>query len=263
MVTVEYGSRGILGLLVPQANTTAEPEVNALLGADLALLVGRLTSAAPEMRERLDHFLERIESYIDTFGDAPLAVLGFLITGSTYPMQHDEEDEFFARLGTARGYPVVSAAQSIRRAFAALGAKRIGVVSPYPAWLTERSLDYWRRTGVNVVGVEAPERPGGFHEIYTMRGPSVLAAARRLAGKKPDVVLLAGAGMPTLGPMMALVDEGVTPLSSNFCMAWQIEQIGAGAPADAASLRRLLRKDSPWRKVFAARFPAAATLKQN
>ena len=257
MAAVEYGARGILGLLVPQANTTAEPEVNALLGPDLVLLASRLTSAAPGMRERLDHYLERIESYIDTFGDAPLAVLGFLITGSSYRLQHDEEDALFARLGARRGYPVVSAAQSIRRAFDALGARRVGLVSPYPEWLTERSLDYWRRAGVNVVGVEAPERPGGFHDIYTMRGPSVLAAARRLADRKPDVVLLAGAGMPTLGPMMALLDEDVTPLSSNLCIAWQIEQIGSGAPADAASLRRLLRKDAAWRRVFASHFPAA------
>ena len=257
MAAVEYGARGILGLLVPQANTTAEPEVGALLGPDLALLVGRLHSASPELRDRLEHYLERIDSYIDGFGAAPLAVLGFLITGATYRLQHAEEDAFFARLGAARGFPIVSAAQSIRRAFAALGAKRIGLVSPYPAWLTERSLDYWTRAGMNIVAVETPESPGGFHNIYTMRGPSVLAAARRLADKKPDVVLLAGAGMPALGPMMALVDAGVTPLSSNFCMAWQIEQIGSGAPADAASLRRLLRKDAPWRAVFAARFPGA------
>ncbi|MBC7802797.1 MAG: hypothetical protein H7Y16_02885 [Candidatus Parcubacteria bacterium] len=257
MADVEYGARGILGLLVPQANTTAEPEVGALLGPDLALLVGRLTSTAPEMRDRLGHFLERIESYIDTFGDAPLAVLGFLITGSTYLLDHADEDAFFAQLGARRGYPVVSAAQSIRRAFSVLGAKRIGVVSPYPEWLTERSLAYWRRCGVDIVGVESPERPGGFHEIYTMRGASVLAAARRLADAKPEVVLLAGAGMPTVGPMMALIREGVTPLSSNFCMAWQIEQLGSRAPADAASLRRLLRKDAAWHAVFSARFPAA------
>ena len=93
MATVEYGARGILGLLVPQANTTAEPEVGALLGADLALLVGRLTSTAPEMRDRLEHFLQRIDAYIDTFGAAPLSALGFLITGSTYRMPHDEEED--------------------------------------------------------------------------------------------------------------------------------------------------------------------------
>ena len=50
---VEYGARGILGLLVPQANTTAEPEVQIMLDPDIALLTGRLTSPQPEMRERL------------------------------------------------------------------------------------------------------------------------------------------------------------------------------------------------------------------
>ena len=40
---VEYGARGILGLLVPQANTTAEPEVQIMLDPDIAVLTGRLT----------------------------------------------------------------------------------------------------------------------------------------------------------------------------------------------------------------------------
>jgi maleate isomerase len=68
---VEYGARGTLGLLVPQANTTAEPEVQAMLGHDIALLTGRLTSPQPELRERLVDFLQGIEGFIDTFANAP------------------------------------------------------------------------------------------------------------------------------------------------------------------------------------------------
>ncbi len=254
---VEYGSRGIVGLLVPQANTTAEAEVSVLLGPDLALLASRLTSAAPDLRERMDHYLEHAASFAATFGDAPLAALGFQVTGPSYRLRHGEEDALFAKLGTACGCPVVSAAQSIRRAVAVLGATRVGVVSPYPDWLTGQSLDYWRRAGLDVVGVEAPERTGGFHDIYTIRGASVLAAARRLAAAKPEVVLLLGSGMPTLAPMLALIDDGATPLSPNFCMAWQLEQIAGGASADAASLRRLLQRNAAWRGALAARFPAA------
>jgi maleate cis-trans isomerase len=254
---VEYGARGILGLLVPQANTTAEPEVGALLGPDLVLLVGRLTSTAPDMRDRLEHYLQHIDVFLDTFGDAPLDVAGFLITGSTYLLAHDEEDALFARIGKARGYPVVSAAQAIRRALRVLGARRIGLVSPYPAWLTERSVDYWTRAGMNVVAIEAPETPGGFHDIHVMRGAAVLAAAKRLAGKKPDVVLLAGAGMPTLGPMIALARAGLAPLSSNSCMAWQIEQRGSEGPGAAAALRGMLDARAAWHRAFADRFPAS------
>ena len=255
--TVEYGARGILGLVVPQANTTAEPEVNALLGADLAVLVARMTSRAPTLQERLEHYVERIESYFDTFGEAPLNGAGFLITGSTYRMPHDEEDAFFAALGKKRGYPIVSAGQSIRRAFAALSAKRVGLVSPYPDWLTERSLDYWKRAGMNIVGVEKPESPGGFHAIYTIRGASVLAAARRMAAKKPDVILLAGAGMATLGTIIHMAEEGMPAMSSNVCMAWQMELMGKGAGDGASLLRSWLAKGAAWQALLKQRFPAA------
>ena len=254
---VEYGAQGILGLLVPQANTTAEPEVQIMLDPDLALLTGRLMSPQPEMRERLDDFLTNIDQFIESFSNAPLAGLGFLITGSTYHLDHPAEDDFFEQLGQRYGYPIVSAGQSIRRAFVALGAKRIGLVSPYPTWLTELSAAYWRRAGVEIVGVEAPESVGGFHNIYTLRNESVLEAAKRLVPLKPDVILLAGAGMPTLGPIMALADQGHAAISSNFCMAWQLMQMGSKNYLDRESITRLMRSDAPWRSAFVTRYPSA------
>ena len=252
---VEYGARGTLGLLVPQANTTAEPEVQAMLAPDIALLTGRLTSPKPELKDRLADYLIHLETFIDTFSNAPLTGLGFLITGSTYHMSPDEEDQYFSKAGAARGYPFVSAGQSIRRAFKALGAKRIALVSPYPDWLTAKSIAYWQRAGVEILGVESPQKVGGFHNIYTLRNDSVLQAARRLLPLKPDVILLAGAGMPTLGPIMALADSGMPAISSNFCMAWQLNQMATGHPSDEASIAQLMHGEAEWRRIFTARFP--------
>ena len=254
---VEYGARGTLGLLVPQANTTAEPEVQAMLAPDIALLTGRLTSPKPELKDRLDDYLIDIESFIDTFSNAPLTGLGFLITGSTYHLNPGEEDQLFEKTGSARGYPSVSAGQAIRRAFRALGARRIGLVSPYPDWLTANSIAYWKRAGVEILGIESPQQVGGFHNIYTLRNDSVLQAARRLLPLKPDVILLAGAGMPTLGPIMALTDLGMPAISSNFCMAWQLNQLATDHASDETSIAQLMLKDAPWRDIFTARFPGA------
>lgn len=254
---VEYGAQGILGLLVPQANTTAEPEVQILLAPDLALLTGRLTSPEPEMRERLEDFLTNIDQFIASFSNAPLVGLGFLITGSTYHFEHSDEDRYFEQLGQRYGYPIVSAGQSIRRAFTALGAKRIGLVSPYPQWLTERSAAYWARTGVEIVGIESPQAVGGFHNIYTLRNDAVLAAAERLLPLKPDLILLAGAGMPTLAPIMALADRGVVAVSSNFCMAWQLMQMPSGDFLNPESLTGLLQTEAAWRAAFRLRYPAS------
>ena len=129
---VEYGAKGILGLLAPQANTTAEPEVQIMLDPDIARLTGRLTSPQTEMRERLEDFLTNIDQFIVNSSNVPLAGLGFLITGSTYHFEHSAEDAYFEQLGQRYGYPIISAGQSIRRAFTTLGAKRRGLVSPYP-----------------------------------------------------------------------------------------------------------------------------------
>ena len=254
---VEYGARGTLGLLVPQANTTAEPEVQAMLAPDIALLTGRLTSPRPELKDRLDDYLIHLGSFIDTFSNAPLTGLGFLITGSTYHLSPGEEDRLFEATSAARGYPTVSAGQSIRRAFTALGARRIGLVSPYPDWLTANSIAYWKRAGVEILGVESPQKVGGFHNIYTLRNSAVLQAARRLLPLNPDVILLAGAGMPTLGPIMSLCDLGMPAISSNFCMAWQLNQLATDHLPDEVSIAQLLRKDAPWRGIFTARFPGA------
>jgi maleate cis-trans isomerase len=252
---VEYGARGTLGLLVPQANTTAEPEVQAMLDTDIALLTGRLTSPQPEMKERLGDFLTGIDDFITTFANAPLSGLGFLITGSTYHLTPDQEDAHFDTLSARYGYPIVSAAQSIRRAFKCLSAKRIALVSPYPDWLTQKSIAYWKRCGVEICAVEAPDSPGGFHNIYMMRNDEVLSAAKRLLAHKPDLILLAGAGMPTLGPIMALADLGMPAISSNFCMAWQINQMAKGASDQTVSLNALLQKDAMWRNRLIERFP--------
>jgi maleate isomerase len=252
---VEYGARGTLGLLVPQANTTAEPEVQALLDTDIALLTGRLTSPQPEMKERLEDFLTGIDGFVSTFSNAPLSGLGFLITGSTYHFTPEQEDAHFTALSNRYGYPVVSAAQSIRRAFKCLNAKRIGLVSPYPDWLTQKSATYWRRCGVEICAIDGPETSGGFHNIYTMRNASVLDAAKRLLVHKPDLILLAGAGMPTLGPIMTLSDLGMPAISSNFCMAWQINQMAKGVEDDTTALHMLLKPNAAWRARLTERFP--------
>ena len=47
----EYGP--VMGIAVPQANTTVEPEMQRLLGASHTVLTARMTSPSPDSRQRL------------------------------------------------------------------------------------------------------------------------------------------------------------------------------------------------------------------
>jgi hypothetical protein len=101
---------------------------------------------------------------------------------------------------------------------------------------------------------------GTIHNIYTLRNDAVLAAAERLLPLKPDLILLAGAGMPTLAPIMALADRGCAAISSNFCMAWQLMQMPSGDYLNRESLVRLMQPEAPWRAAFRLRYPAACNV---
>ena len=80
----------------------------------------------------------------------------------------------------------------MRRAIAVLGAGVLGVVSPYPDWLTAQSVD-WRRAGGRRGRRRGARAATPAYDIYTIRGASVLAAARRLAAAEE-------AGHSALGP---------------------------------------------------------------
>ena len=56
-MSLEYASRGLVGMLTPQANTTVEPEFNLLWPPRVAMINARLMSDKPTMDARLvDYF---------------------------------------------------------------------------------------------------------------------------------------------------------------------------------------------------------------
>jgi maleate isomerase len=249
-ITLEYGARGIVGLLTPPANPTAEPELSMLLGPEVGMLTARLACAAPDMRTRLLDYFFKLEEALASFDAAPLRVVGFACTGTSYLLDGEAES---AKLGSLK-IPVIMAAAAVERGLDELGARKIAIVSPYPDWLTEACVAHWRRRGREVLAVTAPQSPGGFHSIYTTRGRAILDAIRAAEMSRPEAIVLAGTGLATLSAVAA--HHGAPALSSNLCLAWSME----AALGNRAALSEWLAPAAPWRAVLAARFPAAVQL---
>ena len=53
-MSLEYASRGLVGMLTPQANTTVEPEFNILWPRGVAMISARLMSDKPSISARLE-----------------------------------------------------------------------------------------------------------------------------------------------------------------------------------------------------------------
>lgn len=234
----EYGRAGLYGLLTPQGNPTAEPEMRILLPPQSSLLCGRLTSHGDDLRRRLKEYFERLSTFIDQFGDIAFDAVGFACTGSSYGLEAQEERIQLARIETRKGYPVVTAAGAVEQALNSLAIQAIALVSPYPSWLTDACRAHWERRGVRVTATlqlppASPARP-----IYAHTTPALLERMDRFDTHGAEAVLLTGTGMPSLRALQPLEATcGVPILSSNLCLAWALARImGIAQPGPESRL---------------------------
>jgi maleate isomerase len=242
----EYGP--VLGVTVPQANTTVEPEMQALLGEQHTLLTARMVCQSAASRERLLDYLDTLGATAAQFDVAPLQVLGFACTGSSYLVGAAQEAERLAALTAARGYPVLSAAQSILQALRALGARRIALLSPYPGWLSEAGLAYWKAAGLTVTAKAGlPTELLDTRNIYKLTTPAVQSLLAALDTSGCDAVLMSGTGMPSLGTM-AEHRLPMPVLSSNLCLAWAMQCAVQPNRSAEALLSEMLAPTADWRR---------------
>jgi len=223
-MSVAYGPRGLYGMLVPQANTTVEPETARLLPQGHAFITARMVSAAPQMSQRLADYHAGLARWIAQFAGAPIDACGFACTGASYVFDPESEARRFEAAAEASGIPVVAAAPAVAAALHCLGARRIALVSPYDAALTHASKAYWMRHGFSVTQIEevAPER-AAFHPIYALGETAATGALARIDRARCEAIVILGTGLPSLSAL-AFRGEGATVpvLSSMLCLIWRL-----------------------------------------
>jgi maleate cis-trans isomerase len=244
-MAVEYAPRGLLGVLTPQANTTVEPELAALLPPGIAMLNARMTSAKPTIVARLLDYLASLEACSAQFANAPIGAIAFACTGASYYAGVAEEEAAVQRISAARGVPFVTAGHAVRDAFHALGARRIGLVSPYPRDLTDAAAAYWQALGFEVVRVSGSElKEGVFHPIYAMSGEGAHQALMALDPRGLDGIAMLGTGMPTLAPILRTPFHGGVPvLSCMLALAWRSVTALDGATPERETLLAWVRAE--------------------
>ncbi|WP_417725011.1 hypothetical protein [Salipiger sp.] len=236
-----YAPDGLFGLLTPQANTTVEAEVRVLCPPGMLPLVARLISERATMDERLDEYVATLETTIARFSNAPLGAVALACTGMSYLVDPAEDRRRLDRIAAQRGYPVLTAAAAVGAALTALGARRVGIVSPYGDPLHGKALRYWEATGLDIVRTErlaGAER--AFHPIYGLGGDSAQAALAAIGTDGLEAVVILGTGLPGLAALKGARAGAVPVLTPNLALMWLTDCTLRGRSADEASLRAWL-----------------------
>jgi len=238
-MTAEYGWKGRVGIIVPPANTTFEPELAAMMPPGVALYATRLPgkvikSTAVGLRERFEGYIKALAETADSFGGASLDAMCLGVTGTSYLVGAGGEAALLDDLRKGGAPRVVTAARAIYELLGRFGCRRIALVTPYPAWIIDYAKSYWKDLGLEVVRILPLPNVVSIYEVNT---EGVVAAARQLENSGADAIVLSGTGVATLPAIEQLGSSARAPvISSNLSVGWWIlEQLGLDPAVDTPS----------------------------
>jgi maleate cis-trans isomerase len=220
VTAIDYGDRARIGLLVPSGNQVCEAELHAMMPPGVAALVTRLELRGSSERELLN-MLGNLEVASRLLADAKPALVAFHCTAvSTFAP--DLAQDIPRRIAAATGLPATATADGILAAFAALGARRVLLVTPYIAEVHAREVAFLAAHGIDVAG-------GSLLGLNTNAEMAVLSPERIR-----DQVRAAAAASPGAeacfisctairsAPLIASLEAelGMPVVTSNQVMAW-------------------------------------------
>ncbi|MBW4710009.1 aspartate/glutamate racemase family protein [Roseobacter sp. YSTF-M11] len=221
-----------IGLVVLQSDETLEDDMRRLIPHSVRLLVTRLPSArevTSETLARMEHHLSDAAALFPR--NLAFDAVGYGCTSGTAQIGV-ERIATCVRDGT-RTAAVTEPVSALLAACAALGAKRIALLSPY----IESVSDTLRRVLADN-GIDAPVL-GTFAEaeeakVARIDGPSIHAAAlQTLENAQADALFLSCTNLRTLDVVPDLERAaGIPVISSNLVLGWHLLQCAGVIGAD-------------------------------
>lgn len=230
-----------IGLVILATDQTLEHEFRELIRIPgVAFYEARVFNENDITPETLRAIGPRIAPTLDLIlPGVKLDVVGFGCTSATMTLG---EEAVFAELRKAR--PGVECTTPVTAAFAAfrtLGARRIGLLTPYSRRINENLARYFESHGVEVAAMATFERQDD-REAARISLDSIEAGAKRLARTPGVECVFVSCTSLRVAAVIDRVEAatGVPVTSSNHAMAWHCLRLG-GVEDHVAGAGRLFQ----------------------
>ena len=208
-------------IVVPENNTTMEPEISALCPALAPIQVARVKRPRRTLLlEDLPAYTEATLDAIEPFAAQPLDLVIYGCTAAGFLGGPSGNARMVERLRERTGAPVVSTAGAMIDALRSAGVSETAVVTPYLQPVNDGLRDYLEASGIAV------ETLNSFFckttaELGAITEDQVLELARRTVTPRSKSLFVACSQLPTLNVVARLRAElGIPVWSSIQATAW-------------------------------------------
>lgn len=241
-----------IGMIVPSSNLTMETELPRMLRAREELdpanrfvfhaARARMQHVTPEQLRAMNAQAERAATELADARPDVVATACLVAIMAQGPGYHCTAEASITAALRAEGSdaPVVSSAGALLSGIAALGARKVSIVTPYMKPLTQAVVDYLEDAGVEVVDALSLEVPDNL-AVARLDPADLRTHYKKLSLTGADaLVLSACVQMPSLPSIQPVEDElGLPVLSAATATTYRILQ-SLGLPPTAPNAGRLL-----------------------
>lgn len=216
--------KAIIAMLTPSSNTVVEPYTSALaspLFPEVTVHFGRfrVRRIALDSESNQQFTLDPIFQAVDLLMDAKPDVIAWNGTSASWLGFHTDT-ELCAAISARFGVRATSAVLSLNEILSRLGARTLGLVSPYTDDVQQKIIANYRTIGIDTVSERHSGRSDNF-SFSEVSEAEIADMCRQVALDKPDAIVILCTNMR--GPLIAAKLErelGIPVLDSVAFTLW-------------------------------------------
>lgn len=245
-MTTVLAHRAAFGVIVPSTNTVVEDEYNRIRPEGVSYHAGRILIENGRLDDNdvFERFLESLRLQIEKAIESVLTcepdhlIMG--MSAETFWGGAEGNDRFEQWVRDVSGLEVTSGAAACDAALKAVGARRIGVITPYQSVADEEVRRFFTEIGYDVAAVHGLKCPSAT-AIAKVPPHEVEAAFETVDLEGVDALVQAGTNLPVVGVADRLERKlGKPVIPINAATAWHaLRTRGITDPVEGAG--RLLR----------------------